>query len=706
MKSLVILGSVLGAILLLLLTIASANTSFFARQYPLLLGLNGAMVAALVALVSYQVWVLWREYRTHTFGSRLKLRLMLAFVAMALAPGVLVYLVSFQFAERSIDSWFDVRIDKGLEESLNLGRTALDALQDEQVIKARSIANALSGLNESARIAQLDPLREQAGADTMSLYGEQGQIIANSGNRTQLLPSLPDAAQIKQANDSAYRAVEGDPEHGLTLHVLIRVAPSNGQKPALLGITRTVPNALAQSADSVQDLYRNYQELSLARVGIKRIFGLSLTLALLLALFTAIAFAYVISRRMSAPLSILAEGTQAVMAGDFTPRQTMGTHDELGILTRSFNQMTRQLDDARAIAERSRAETETARAYLEGVLAHLSAGVLTFSEDHVLQSVNQGALNILGADFAQCQHLALEAWPAQVPLREVLVKALNQGAEEWERQFELTRPDGAVQSLLIRGSRMDSGHDQGHVVVFDEITQLLSAQRAAAWGEVARRLAHEIKNPLTPIQLSAERLQHKLEAQLDSTGQDTLKRATQTIVSQVEAMKNLVNEFRDYARLPSPKLELLQLNTLVQDVMALYEDQSNIVVELANELPPVMGDPSQLRQVIHNLLQNAQDAQDPAKAEHAHVTVRTHMHGRRVQLIVSDQGSGFPPHILTRAFEPYVTTKTKGTGLGLAIVKKIVDEHQGDIQLSNLTPQGARVCISFPIAPQQTADAA
>jgi nitrogen fixation/metabolism regulation signal transduction histidine kinase len=457
-----------------------------------------------------------------------------------------------------------------------------------------------------------------------------------------------------------------------------------------------VPPQIAQSAESVQAVYRDYQELSLSRVGLKRLYAITLTLTLLLALFAAIAVAFVLSRRLSAPLSILAEGTQAVAAGDFSPRRSLPARDELGVLTQSFNRMTRQLDEARALAERNRAEVEAARAYLESVLANLSAGVLAFSRDGKLRAANRGAVDILGDDLAGFEAVTLAEWPRQHQLRDTILEHFAD-RDVWEMQLEFAVDEGPPKVLLLHGARLPEAGGGGLVVVFDDITQLISAQRAAAWGDVARRLAHEIKNPLTPIQLSAERLQIKLADKLAPTERAMLERSTQTIVNQVEALKNMVNDFRDYARLPPPTIAPLDLNALVGEVLGLYEHaRVPVDARLDPALPRVMGDMAQLRQVIHNLLRNAEDAL--GEAQEAQIEVLTERAARGACLVVRDNGSGFPQQILSRAFEPYVTTKPKGTGLGLAIVKKIVDEHHGEIHIANRAPHGAEVRIRLPLA--------
>ena len=424
---------------------------------------------------------------------------------------------------------------------------------------------------------------------------------------------------------------------------------------------------------------------------------------MLLALFTAIATAFLLARRLSAPLSILAEGTQAVAAGDFTPRQAIYSRDELGILTQSFNQMMRQLNEARRDTERHRAELESARAYLESILANLSAGVMVFDPSFQMRTVNEGARAILDDDFEDLYGVRAEEWPRQQALSSAIRQAFAEhGSKEWQTQIELERPNALPQILHLRGTKLSGEIDVGYVCVFDDVTQLVAAQRSAAWGEVARRLAHEIKNPLTPIQLSAERLQLKLADRLAGNDADMLDRATQTIINQVQAMKRMVNEFSDYARLPPPELAALDLNALIGEVLGLYEtSRASIRLSLSETLAPVWGDATQLRQIIHNLLRNAEDAQEGCAQPQ--IEVHTRSEDGMAEFAVCDYGSGFPPEIMARVFEPYVTTKARGTGLGLAIVKKIIDEHQGRISIKNRPQGGAEVSIRLPLAPGREA---
>ena len=706
MKVLIIVAASFGGILLFLLASASANTALFANNYPWLLGLNAIVALSLLALIGWQVRDLWREHRAQVFGSRLKLRLMLMFGVMAVLPGVLIYAVSVQFVTKSIETWFDVRVEKALESGLNLGRSVLDSLLEELAEKGRLMAYELGEQSAAQRRLILSRLSEQNSVHSAALYSTSGELLATaSSGLATYIPDQPSLEQLRRAQSGkGYREIESDGGKDLVLRVLLPVIPAGlGMETRILQLIQPVPSSLALNAERVQEVYRDYQELSLGRVGLTRIYAMTLTLTVLLALFASIALAFILARRLSAPLSILAEGTQAVASGDFTPRQAIYSRDELGILTQSFNRMTRQLDDARRETERHRSEVESARAYLESILANLSAGVLVFDKQFVLRTVNDGALAILNDNFNGLVLEDIDNWPREQAFGRVIHDSFAEhGSKEWQTQIELDRPGATLQLLLLRGTQLPEGTTGGYVVVFDDVTRLVSAQRSAAWGEVARRLAHEIKNPLTPIQLSAERLQFKLAEKLTGGDAEMLDRSTQMIINQVQAMKRMVDDFRDYARLPAPEVAPLALNELIGEVLGLYESSSaTIEIRLASALPPVLGDATQLRQIIHNLLRNAEDALEGR--EDGRILIETSLSGRFARLQISDNGPGFPAELLPRIFEPYVTTKSRGTGLGLPIVKKIVEEHQGSVEISNAPEGGARIDIRLPLVKAEEA---
>ncbi len=698
-RILLVVAAALAAISLFLLTSASSNTDLFAGSYPYLLALNGVLVVALAGLVGVQLRDLWREYRARQFGSRLKARLVLTFALMGVVPGLVVYAVSLQFVVRSIQSWFDVRVESALEGGIALGQNALDYLVSQVSDKAQDMVLELEGVELISPLL-LNRLRERATVGSTTVMASNGQILATAADAAAaLIPDLPSTNQLRQARQGReFRVVESQPDGRLVIRVIVPIPLRTlAGEPRLLQLTQAVPETFGLHAEAVQEAYREYQQLVLGREGLNRIYTLTLTLTLLLSLLTAVAAAFLIARRLAAPLLILAEGTQAVAAGDFSPRQALPAKDELGVLIQSFNRMTRQLEDARGAAQRSGAAVEAARAYLESVLANLSAGVLAFSADGKLRAANHGAMQVLGDKLTGFEDIALGEWPRLEQFRNALLDGFDANEGDWHTQIELLVKDSTPLTLLIHGSRLPEASGGGLVAVFDDVSHLVAAQRTAAWGEVARRLAHEIKNPLTPIQLSAERLAFKLADKLDDSSRAMLERGTTTIVNQVEAMKNLVNAFRDYARLPAPKLSAIDLNALIGEVLELYESAvARIRLELAPGLPSVQGDASQIRQVIHNMLQNAQDAL--AGIDDAEVHVITQREGDRVLLLFRDNGPGFPAEVLAHAFEPYFTTKSRGTGLGLAMVKKIVDEHGGDVRLGNRDGSGAEVRIRLRLA--------
>lgn len=711
MKYVIIFGVSLGMVMLFLLATAGANTEFFERRYRLLIALNIVIVVFLMVMVGYLLWRLARRLRARKFGSRLAFRLLLFFSLMAIVPGALVYTVSVQFLGKSIESWFDVKVDRALEGGLNLGHTMLENLLAELRKKTRSAALALSEPATSPVLA-LNKLLTQSEIQEATLFSQDGKVIAFANvDNTALFPGKPSTSVMRHIRaQKAYSAIESIADKGLYLRVISPVnVLSLDEDIRVLQLLQPVPQQLAKDAETLQAGYRDYQELLLSRQGLTRLYSVTLTLVLLLSLFSALAAAFLLSERLSAPLGMLAEGTRAVAQGDFSRRHLVQSNDELGILTDSFNLMTQQLEEAHAAAQHNQQKVESARAYLESILANLSSGVLVFDDKLCLNTANRSAEQILQIPLISLDGSTIEGCVDNEPQLRTLVAEIQEGFQlaesgEWERQ--ITRfSEGNSQVLLLRGTRMPKISGGGGVVVFDDITSLLQVQRAVARGEVARRLAHEIKNPLTPIQLSAERMLHKFAGKLNERDARILQRSTETIVNQVEALKRMVNEFSEYARAPELELRQLDFNQLVREVLALYETGSatpdgtmrpQIQLELATEMPAITGDSARLRQVLHNLLQNAQDALNGASMPV--ITVRTELMRDGVQFSVSDNGSGFSEQVKVRAFEPYVTTKSKGTGLGLSIVKKIVEEHGGTIQAGNIQPHGAKISINLPVS--------
>lgn len=696
----------IGAVLVGVLAAATDNTSFFSENLPLLLGITAATVAGLAGLIVYQVILLVRRIRAGVFGAKLTARLFFIIGFMALVPGIVVYGVSVQFLVNSIESWFDVRMEKALEGGLALGRSALEHVQREVVRKAENAAQQLTESPPVLQTAHLDELRENMGLQEIALFDDKGRMLGfSSGVSGSLLPPPPERSAIWQAKlqQPWSRLVEGGHGSSISVHVVVPVNQyAITEKMRLLQVIQPVPRQLALDAQHVEAARQNYQELDISRLGLKRLYAISLTLALALALFSAFTLAFLLSERLASPLRALARGTRAVARGDFTQVATVSSRDELGMLTQSFNRMTRQLADARAIADDSRNKILEINVYLEGVLASVTTGVVTLRQDLSVRLVNPAAAAILGAPREMLEGRPLAAWGSEeghtnkylAQFADEMVEHFHEApTRPWIEQLELITPS-SNRVVLARGTPLSDSDTPDYALVLDDVTQLIRAQRDAAWGEAARRMAHEIKNPLTPIQLSAERLEAKLTDKLEGPARDILTRAIATIVGQVNAMKTLVDAFAQYARLPSPKIGRLDINALVQEVTHLYEGSAQIRTELADNLPMVAGDPALLRQVLVNLLKNAQEAAGDGVIPV--IRVITQAHGEHVNLCVEDNGPGFSESLRNRMFEPYATTKAKGTGLGLPVVKKIIEEHHGSITVHNMEGGGAQVCVRLP----------
>jgi nitrogen fixation/metabolism regulation signal transduction histidine kinase len=701
-KPLIFLCVVAGAALVYLMAEATANTSRFAGDtFNLIYTLGIAVACGLGALIAYQLIILRRKLHARVFGSKLTMRLMAVFALMALIPGSLLYAISFQFVTKSIDSYFQVRFDESLDRGLKLARNAMEASLRELEKKADAMALTLAS-TQAVEPATLNRLREQFGVEDATLLTQRGRIIAQSGTEVvALLPQLPTPDMLRQVRQQQRVAkIEPIGERGIYLRVLVPVnLLTIADEMRVLQLLQPAPSALAEDAQLVEAGFNEYRMLQASRVNLKRLFGLSLTLALLLTLFSALALAFILSERLSAPLSALAEATRAIAKGDYSKLNPVKSRDEFGVLTQSFNTMTRQIADATEAMERNQQQLENARAYLESILSNLTSGVLTFDERLYVKTMNSAANEILAVAPGAFHGLKLSEWPRHVqsvaPFAEIALRHFAaSGMGQWEEQMEYRRADGQ-RTLLLRGTRLGARGENGFVVVFDDVTHLIQAQRDAAWGEVARRLAHEIKNPLTPIQLSAERLQHKLHDKLPAADADMLQRATGTIVTHVAALKGMVDDFSQYAHSSRMNARVLDLNELVREVLVLYEAMGVAIdARLSDDLPQIFADPAMLRQVLHNLFQNALDAL--SGMENPRILVSTTLGTGGVLLTVRDNGTGIAEGVMGRIFEPYVTTKPKGTGLGLAIVKKIVDEHHGRILVENVKPHGANVSIVLP----------
>ena len=725
-----------GLVLAFMLVFATQNHELFEPHFVWLFWTNVIIASLLGLAIMLALGRLALRVRRRKFGSLLLLKLARIFGLVAVVPGLLIYGVSYQFVSRSIETWFDIRVESALEAGLNLGRSTMDSLSQDLSSKTLLAAERMTGLPDQATgdtppLLALERMREQMGADTVALVSETGVVETQVGgdSKPELNTSRVPAPLRQEAKAQGITTLIEGLDDGKAPKVLaLAWMPDRGfslrNRGRYLLVQRALQKELVRNALDVQNAYREYQQRSLGREGLRRMYIGTLTLSLVLAVFGAMVLAATLGQQLAHPLLLLAEGVGEVARGDLSPKAIFASRDELGGLTRDFANMTQQLADARSEAEESAAQLESARAHVQTILDNLTSGVIVFDEQGHIDTVNPGATRILRAPLSAYRGQPMDAIAS---LRE-LTRSVNERfatyardpepgeRQQWQESFELMpnnpQDPGESQTLLVRGADLP---DQARLIVFDDITELVSAQRSKAWGEVARRVAHEIKNPLTPIQLSAERLQMKLNDKLDEPGQQLLHRSVNTIVTQVQALKTLINEFRDFARLPKSRLDRLDLNALVTDVLGLYGhaiETGEMLVHLSPDLPFIEGDATLLRQVVHNLVQNAFDATlDIPISGGTRVELCTELRRdeqgqiQAVRLVIRDNGPGFSEKVLKRAFEPYVTTKAHGTGLGLAVVKKIADEHEAIIRLRNLAAPGnpsehrgmtgAQVSLSF-----------
>jgi nitrogen fixation/metabolism regulation signal transduction histidine kinase len=727
-------------VLAFVLSLSGQSNGAFERNFVWLFWLNVAVAVLLLAVVAIASLRLAARLRRGKFGSRLLTKLAGIFALVGLLPGLLIYTVSYQFVSRSIEAWFDVKVARALDAGLALGKGTLDGAANDLGERTRSAAQRLGQSTALPGALSMETLREQMGASEVAIVGANGQVLM-SASISANAPNRLSAALMRQARSARVATViEGLDEDPALLAVrplqvrvksLARISSMSlsldPENDRFLLTVQPLGSQIAANALAVQAAYSEYQQRALASESLRRMYIGTLTLALVLAVFFAVLLAAILGNQLVRPLLLLADGVRQVAGGDLSAKPVFASRDELGGLTRSFAEMTNQLSQARTDVQRGVGQLEAARARLQTILDNLTAGVILFDRDGRIDTVNPGATRILRLPLSayRMRPLAevpgLSAFALQMQSQFERHADMAEGGDRlhWQDAVELRIGADPALTLLVRGAQLPG---DAKLLLFDDISEIVSAQRSAAWAEVARRLAHEIKNPLTPIQLSAERLRHKLHARLETSDQALLDKSVNTIVNQVQAMKQLVNEFRDYGRLPTAALAPLDLNGLVSEVLALYgnaQELGTLRPQLEAGLPALMGDATQLRQVIHNLVQNALDAVAgvPDGSVRVLTEARRNAEGltTTVRLVITDNGPGFDTDVLARAFEPYVTTKSKGTGLGLAVVKKIADEHRAQVRLSNRgtkeagggeSANGAIVSISFSLfAPSPPAGA-
>jgi nitrogen fixation/metabolism regulation signal transduction histidine kinase len=704
----VLLWSAIGGGAFLLLAKSVQNSSEFGRLQLWILGIDVCGVIALTGLLAHKLWRLVRDYRAHVPGSRLTARTVGIFGALVIAPLLIVYMSSLEFINRGIDSWFTVEVKQGLNDALDLSRAALDLRMREYSTRTVAFADDLADVDPARVQEHLDSQRRESHALEISLFGPHGRILgASLENAFENLPAQPPPDLLRQMEQRMpYVSLEPQSSGRYLIRTAAVLPRSSAHGARFVVAIYPVPAQLAALSEAVQATYNQYGNLAAIREPLKASFRVTLTLVVLLAMLAAIYGAIYSAQRLVRPVQDLIEGTRAVGKGDFATRLPLPSRDEMGFLVHSFNDMTKRLRRARVETMHSQQAVERERQRLAIILARLSTGVLAIDRTLTVRTANEAAGAILGTDLSAATGRALPELAAGNERLGQFVAALAvrfaAGREEWREQLDLDGAGGRRTLMCACTALPGEDSDVGFVIVFDDITALLQAQRDAAWGEVARRLAHEIKNPLTPIQLSAERMRRRLSSGMNEKDADILERGTRTIVQQVETMQQMVNAFSEYARAPDMQISRFDINHLVTEVADLYRVQdprAQIQLDLGADVGSIEADRGRVRQILNNLLTNALEALDGVGSPKVEVSTRLESSGDAAYVAVSvcDNGPGFPRELLGRVFDPYVTSKPKGTGLGLAIVKKTIEEHGGRIDADNRPEGGARVRVVLPV---------
>jgi len=697
--------AVLLVVLAYFLSVTTQDSSRLNDLFLVIFGLAIVITVLLLALLGRSIYKLYRDYKNQVEGSRLTVRLVSLFALLIIVSTTIVYSFSIHFLHRGINSWFDVEIEQALDDALELSRSSLGIRMRTMLRQTRMMSGVLSELPEKDLHHNVRELTKLSGAMEVSIWSLDGQlVISSTENDSIVLPQRPSETifnQLQQKED--YISLDPSDNDGFLLRAAVLLPKKRpAQQDRFLQVIFPVNKRLSALGKTVHDAYADYKEISYLRKPLITIFTLTLSLIVLLTTLASIWFAIWISRRIVEPLQALSAGTQAVAAGNYNMQLTAQGHDEVGFLVRSFNQMTQRLTHARNANQNSHRKLEQQTNHLATVLGSLSSGVITIDSRHFLRTANIASSKILGVNLQQRIEGIVSNLSAHHSKLSPLTLVIEQHftlKESWQQQIEIQQQKG-MQTLMCNGTPLPD--NTGYVIVFDDVTALLQAQRNAAWGEVAKRLTHEIKNPLTPIQLSAERLQHKYLPLLPADQSETLTKLTSTIVQQVEAMKGMVNDFSDYARNPGLALSQQDIGELIRDVLTLYQSNPLHQFTLLNNPQNITLnlDANRFRQVLHNLLKNAIEASEDANLQVDIVlSYRTIMQDERslLEIIIHDHGPGIPDEKINSIFEPYATNKQKGTGLGLAIVKKIIEEHHGHVWAENDDAGGARIVMHLPI---------
>lgn len=709
MKYLITSVAIIGVGFLILLAQSLSNNDLVSNDtFLVLLAISVAFVLCLFFLILFQIFKLLQSVKKEITGSKLTLRLVISFGMMVLIPVLIVYLVSVNFLTKSIESWFDVRVESALEGGLTLGQKTIDILIDDIQLKGKSIAYAISNKPFEKREEILIDLREKFSIASAVLYKSDGNISAISQSNSTINTTTLTLEDLTKGKSGYFVRIEEAKENNLVLKAFIPIFYNNkNQTTDLIGLeeilmlSQPIPESIANVAVSVESVFEEYQQLRYSRNSLKIIYTLTLTIVLMLAILTSVAISFVISRRFTRPLSLLAEATNQIAKGNYKKIIPEIGKDELGRLVKSFNSMTYQLDTATKNSKKDRKRLEDARTFLDTTLTNLVTSIIVIDEDQKIKLYNKSAAKLLNFKLSNMIGEKLKNAIKEVKKFDLVISFIDKALKEHNESINISKEivlDSLKEekTLILKLSSFQESSGISYILVLDDISVVAKAQRQIAWSEIARRLAHEIKNPLTPIQLSAERVQNKIIDKLNKTDKDLLNKSTNTIIKQVDALKLMVNEFSEYSRSPTIVRKKIDITNLIDEVSYLYSDQNfTIKKNYPKKRREIRIDENKFRQVLINIFDNSKSALENIKNPRINITVKYDDNFFRLKF--EDNGMGVPKDIIERIYEPYVTSKKTGTGLGLAIVYKIIEEHSGSIEIKNVNPGGAAISITLPI---------
>ncbi|MDC1000134.1 ATP-binding protein [Methylophilaceae bacterium] len=709
MKYLITSVAVVGLGFLILLAESLSNNELVSNDtFIVLLVISIAFVVCLFFLIIFQVFKLLQSVRKEITGSKLTLRLVIAFGLMVLIPVSIVYLVSVNFLTKSIESWFDVRVESALEGGLNLGQKTIDILIDDIELKGKSIAYAIANKPYEKREDILIDLREKFSISSAVLYKNDGSISAISESNPTIRTTTISLEDIRRVQNGYFGRIEETKNKNLLLKAFIPIFYNDknqtidliGSKEILM-LSQPVPESISNMAISVESVFEEYQQLRYSRNSLKIIYTLTLTIVLMLAILTSVAISFVLSRRFTRPLSLLSEATNQIAKGNYKKIIPEVGKDELGILVKSFNSMTFQLDAATKNSKRNRKRLEEARAFLDATLTNLATSIVVIDKNINIKLYNKSAAKLLNFKLSNMVGENLKNANKNIQKFQKVINFIEESLSRKNNTKDISKEivigsQEDEKTLILKLSSLCESTGISYILLLEDISTVAKAQRQIAWSEIARRLAHEIKNPLTPIQLSAERVQNKIINKLNEADKALLNKSTNTIIKQVDALKLMVNEFAEYSRTPSIVRKSIKITELIDEISYLYSDQN---IEIKKNYPKknkeIKLDENKFRQVLINIFDNSKAA--TKKIKNPEIIISLKYNKNFIMLKFEDNGIGIPTEIIDKIYEPYVTSKKTGTGLGLAIVNKIIEEHSGHIEIKNTKPNGVCILITLPL---------